>query len=69
MQPFKIYLIGTSFEENQKNFVSNIRVDEFIKTNNVDLFFKTSSKTGYNVENAFVTILKHIYFCDEKEKK
>ena len=38
-----------------------------MKVNNVSLFFKTNAKTGFNIENTFVTIMKHLYFSDYEQ--
>jgi Ras-related protein Rab-2A len=56
-----IYLIGNRADLEDEREVSRDRAVEFCKQYNIDKFFETSAKTGFNVEEVFSLAAKELY--------
>jgi len=66
-------LIGTKADlinENGSKALNDEQIEEFMKQHNItpDLFFKTSSVTGENIENVFVKVSDLLYKKKKKKK-
>ena len=72
-QNTKIFLVGNKIDisdENRK--INNEMGNKFYKDNNLNNFFETSAKTGYNIENVFMQCVKILYeenLMQNKEEK
>ena len=56
-----IYLIGNRADLEDEREVTRDRAIEFCKQYNIDKFFETSAKTGFNVEEVFSLAGKELY--------
>ena len=56
-----IYLIGNRADLEDEREVTRERAIEFCKQYNIDKFFETSAKTGFNVEEVFSLAGKELY--------
>jgi GTPase SAR1 family protein len=54
-------LIGNRADLEDEREVSRDRAIEFCKQYNIDKFFETSAKTGFNVEEVFSLAAKELY--------
>ncbi len=63
-----IYLIGNRADLEDEREVTSERAIEFCKQYNIDKFFETSAKTGFNVEEVFSLVAKELYM-QEKDKQ
>jgi GTPase SAR1 family protein len=54
-------LIGNRADLEEEREVSRDRAIEFCKQYNIDKFFETSAKTGFNVEEVFSLAAKELY--------
>ena len=60
-QDIVIYLIGNRADLEDEREVTRERAVEFCKQYNIDKFFETSAKTGFNVEEVFSLAGKELY--------
>ena len=57
----KIILIGNKNDLNDKRQIEFEKGNQFAKDYNFDLFFETSAKSGFNVQNIFIDSAKILY--------
>ncbi len=57
----QIVLIGNKADLEDKRKVSKKEGEKFAQEHNFAFFMETSAKTGFNVQNLFVEIIKHLY--------
>ena len=57
----KVFLVGNKCDLEEKRQVTKDEAENFRKENNIDLFFETSAKTGYNAKNILVESAKILY--------
>ena len=69
----KIFLVGNKIDINdEKRIITKDMGNQFYKDNNLNNFFETSAKTGFNIDNLFIEAVKILYeenFPEKKEKQ
>ena len=66
-QDIVIYLIGNRADLEDEREVTRDRAIEFCKQYNIDKFFETSAKTGFNVEEVFSLAGKELYLHQKEQ--
>jgi small GTP-binding protein len=56
-----LFLIGNKVDLENERVVSKEMVENFSKNNNIQFFFETSAKTGFNAQNVFIEASKLLY--------